>query len=219
MDTLDPIISTDLQKVMLLPHMPSKYISNSEYFCPPWFTLGILQMRHSATAFYSFVFSCAKENFFILRPVCFHFITALFFKLRHHIPVASASWNKSVKGKNVADVATVFCAILKEDPDVASILVWWDNCVGQKQEVLTLPLLGNPNQQWQSHWNIFKPGMTSFIQNPVNIHGLPYFVHCTLILNIPWHFWEGIFYFIGSIEYVSLKENYLDQKPIESGVP
>ena len=34
--------------------------------------------------------------------------------------------------------------------------------------------------------------MTSFIQNPVNMHGLP---------------------------YVSLKENYLDQKPIESGVP
>ena len=68
------IISTDLQKVMLIPHIPSKYISNSEYFCPPWLTSGILQMRHSATAFYSFVFSCVKESFFILRPVCFHFL-------------------------------------------------------------------------------------------------------------------------------------------------
>ena len=45
---------------------------------------------------------------------------------------------------------------------------------------------------------------------------LRYLMPCVVT---PWHFLEGIFYFIGSIEYVSLKENYLDQKPIESGVP
>lgn len=41
----NPIISIDLQKVMLLPHMPSKYISNSDHFC------SLINLRYSATYF------------------------------------------------------------------------------------------------------------------------------------------------------------------------
>ena len=86
----------------------------------------------------------------------------------------SACWNESVKGRKAADVATAFCAILKEHRDAASITVWCDNCVGQnKNYSLFLSLVALINSDEIAAETItlkyFEPGKISFIQRSVNI--------------------------------------------------
>ena len=73
-----------------------------------------------------------------------------------------------------ADVATAFCAILKDHCDAASITVWRDNCVGQnKNYSLFLSLISPINSDEIAAETItlkyFEPVKTFFTQKSVKL--------------------------------------------------
>ena len=81
------IISIDLQKVMLLPHMPSKFDSfiRLPYLYHSMGLEGINGQGKPCMFFYLGV----KESFFLSRMVVFHLTVAPVCKLSEHIPVSS----------------------------------------------------------------------------------------------------------------------------------
>ena len=81
------IISIDLQKVMLLPHMPSKFDSfiRLPYFYHSMGLEGINGQGKPCMFFYLGV----KESFFLSRMVVFNLTVAPVCKLSEHIPVSS----------------------------------------------------------------------------------------------------------------------------------